>query len=239
MKAPSRPVVREVVSPADPAIAKGHYLLRRIFPKAELVSCVEWRHSLRERERKLWTDQRWHLVIAEAAGRVIGIVTGAYLGNVNTGVIGYLAVATSARHLGVGPRLRARLRVLFERDARQIRGIPLQAVVGEVRRDNPWLLTLIRAKRVLALDFPYFQPQLRRGEHPVPLVFYYEPCDRARRRLSAATIRRLLYTIWRRLYRIARPLTDPAFRRNLQGLSNRRWIGAITLKALAAPSARS
>ncbi|MDH5197726.1 MAG: GNAT family N-acetyltransferase, partial [Gemmatimonadota bacterium] len=186
---------------------------------------------------KLWTDLRWHLVIAEAAGRVIGVVTGSYLGNVNTGVIGYLAVARSARRLGVGPKLRARLRTLFERDARQILRRPLQAVVGEVRRDNPWLRTLIRAKRVLALDFPYFQPQLRRGDGPVPLVFYYESCDRSRRRLSATMIRRLLYTIWRRLYRIARPLSDPAFRQNLQGLSNRRSVGEIKLKVLAAPPA--
>jgi hypothetical protein len=237
MNVSSRPVVREVVDPADPAVAKGHRVLRRIFPKAELVSCVEWRDSLRERQAKLWTDLRWHLVIAEVAGRVIGVVTGSYLGNVNTGVIGYLAVARSARQLGVGPKLRARLRTLFERDARAIRGLPLQAVVGEVRRDNPWLRTLIRAQRVLALDFPYFQPQLRRGESPVPLVFYYESMTQVRRRLPAATLRRLLYTIWRRLYRIARPLSDPAFRRNLQGLSNRRSIGEITLKALAAASA--
>lgn len=237
MKVPSRPVVREVVDPDDPALAKGHRLLRRIFPKAELVGCVEWSHSLRERQGKLWTDLRWHLVIGEEAGRVIGVATGTYLGNVNTGVIGYLAVARSARQLGVGPKLRARLRTLFERDARQIRGLPLQAVVGEVRSDNPWLRTLIRAKRVLALDFPYFQPQLRRSEGPVPLVFYYESCHRVRRRLSAAMIRRLLYTIWRRLYRIGRPLSDPAFRKNLQGLSNRRSIGAIRRKALTAPPA--
>lgn len=237
MNLPSRPVVREVVDPADPALAKGHRLLRRLFPKAELVSSVEWTHSLRERQGKLWTDLRWHLVIAETAGRVIGVVTGTYLGNVNTGVIGYLAVSRSARQLGVGPKLRGKLRTLFQRDARQIHGLPLQAVVGEVHRDNPWLRTLMRAERVLALDFPYFQPQLRRGEGPVPLVFYYESCDRGRRRLSAAMIRRLLYTIWRRLYRIGRPLSDPAFRQNLQGLSNRRSIGAIKLEVLSAPRA--
>jgi hypothetical protein len=232
-----RPVVREVVDPADPAVAKGHRLLRRIFPKVELVSCVEWSHSLRERQQRLWTDLRWHLVIAEAAGRVVGVATGTYLGNVNTGIIGYVAVARSARQLGIGPRLRAKLRSRFERDAQQIRCRPLQAVVGEVRSDNPWLRALLRTERVLALDFPYFQPQLRRGERPVPLVFYYESIGRARRRLSAAIIRRLLYTIWRRLYRIGRPLSDPAFQRILRGLSKRRSVGAIKRKELPAPRA--
>jgi GNAT superfamily N-acetyltransferase len=232
-----RPVVREVVDPADPAVAKGHRLLRRIFPKVELVSCVEWSHSLRERQQRLWTDLRWHLVIAEAAGRVVGVATGTYLGNVNTGIIGYVAVARSARQLGIGPRLRAKLRSRFERDAQQIRCRPLQAVVGEGRSDNPWLRALLRTARVLALDLPYFQPQPRRRERPVPLVFYYESIGRARRRLSAATIRRLLYTIWRRLYRIGRPLSDPAFQRILRGLSKRRSVGAIKRKELPAPRA--
>jgi hypothetical protein len=220
-----KPAVREVVDSVDLALAKGHRLLRGIFPKKEMVSRLEWRHSLREREARLWTDLQWHLVIAESAGQVLGVATGTYLGNVNTGVIGYLAVSRSARGLGLGPKLRNKLRKLFQRDARRIRGLPLQAIVGEVRRNNPWLATLMRRESVLALDFPYLQPGLRRGEHPVTLVFYYESFDRVRRRLSTTTIRKLLYTIWRRIYRISRPLSDPAFRNMLRHLSTRRWIG--------------
>ncbi len=234
MRESKRPVVREVTLPGDRALARAYRLLRRTFPKAEVVNRVEWQDSLRERAAGLWTDIRWHLVIAEAAGRVVGVVTGTYLGNVNTGVIGYLAVAQSKRHLGLGPRLRARLRTAFERDAKRIRREPLQAVVGEVRRDNPWLETLIRRERVLALDFPYLQPRLRRSERPVSLVFYYESLDRARRRLSSAAIRRLLYTIWRRIYRISRPLSDVAFRRMLAALADRRMVGGIRSRALPA-----
>lgn len=220
-----RPVVREVVHSADPSVARGHRLLRRIFPRTELVSVVEWRQSLREREAGLWTDVGWHLLVAELDGEVIGVAAGTYLGNVNTGIIGYLAVSRADRHHGIGPMLRARLRALFQRDARQIRGLPLQAVVGEVQPDNPWLRTLARRKRVLALDISYLQPGLRRGERPLPLVCYYESLDRIRRRLPAPMVRRLLYTIWRRIYRIPRPMADPAFRRMLQELSGRSWIG--------------
>lgn len=223
-----RPRIREVLRVADPAIPGCHRLLRRNFPKSELVSRIEWRDSLREREAALWTDVRWHLLVAEAAGRVVGVATGNYLGNVNTGVIGYVAVSRSARGLGIGPRLRARLRSLFQRDARQIRGTPLVAIVGEVRRDNPWLHTLQRRDHVLALDFRYLQPQLHQNEPPVPLVLYYESLDRTRKRLSPGMLLRLLYTIWRRIYRIARPLSDPAFQQMLRELSSRRWIGAIT-----------
>jgi N-acetylglutamate synthase-like GNAT family acetyltransferase len=221
--------VREVVDSADPAVALGHRVLRRIFPKTELVGLAEWRESLREREAGLWTDIQWHLLVAEVDGEVIGVAAGTYLGNVNTGVIGYLAIAPPDRHHGIGPRLRARLRALFQRDARRIRGLPLQAVFGEVRRDNPWLRTLARRNHVLALDINYLQPGLHQHEHPLPLVCYYESLDRPRRRLPVPVVRRLLYTIWRRVYRIARPMSDPAFRRMLRDLSGRRWIGPLRL----------
>jgi len=228
---PHRAHVREVIRPQDPAVDRGYRLLQRTFPKAEVVRRSEWHESLRERKAALWTDTRWHLVVAEVAGKIAGVVSGTYLGNVNTGVIGYLVVARSARRSGIGPRLRARLEAAFRRDALRIRGIPLQAVVGEVRRDNPWLRTLMLREQVLALDFPYLQPQLRRSEEPVSLVFYYKSLDHVRRRLSAATIRRLLYTIWRRIYRIRRPLSDLAFRRMLAALSTKRTVGAIRLPA--------
>lgn len=222
-----RTTIREVVSASDPAIAKAHRLLRQIFPKSELVRQGEWRETLQEHEAGLWTDIRWHLVVGERAGRIIGVATGTYLGNVNIGVIGYLAVSPDARHLGVGPRLRAKLAAFFQRDAQRLTGGPLQAVVGEVRRDNPWLRTLVRREGVLALDFPYLQPRLRRGERPVSLVMYYESYDRVRRRLPTEMIRRLLYTIWRRIYRVQRPMADTAFRQMLRALADRQSVGGI------------
>jgi hypothetical protein len=227
MSVSARPVVREVVGAADPALARAHHLLRRTFPKAELVDQVDWRHSLREREAGLWTDLQWHLVVAQEGRRVSGVATGWYLGNVNTGVLGYLAVAQTARHQGTGSRLRATLRTLFQRDALRVRGTALQAVVGEVHRDNPWLQSLVRRQRALALDFRYLQPQLHRGNRPVSLVLYYESLDRPRSRLPVTTVRRLLYTIWRRIYRISRPLSDTAFRQMLRELSGRRFVGRL------------
>ncbi len=159
--------------------------------------------------------------------RVLGVATGTYLGNVNVGVIGYVAVAAAGRRLGLGSKLRNKLRRLFERDAKRIRHDPLRAMVGEVRSDNPWLRTLTRRPRVLALDFAYHQPRLHRDEPTVPMVFYVESLNRVRRRLPAVELRRLLYTIWRRIYRVQRPMTDPAFRRMLRELTGRTSIGAI------------
>ena len=236
MAATRRLTIREVRCSTDPAVGQGHQLISRTFPKAELVSGSEWRNSLRELEEGLWPDSRWHLVVAEREGAVVGLATGTYLGDVNTGVIGYLAVSRNSRGLGVGSKLRGRLRNLFRRDARELRGKPLQAIVGEVHADNPWLRKLVRRDRALALDFPYFQLRLHREARPVPLVLYYESCNGAGRRPSTALIRTLLYSIWRRTYRIAQPRSNAVCRRMLRQLAGRKAIGAIPLDELPAPA---
>lgn len=230
------PTYREIVHSTDPAIRRVHDLVRRTFHSNKLVGIHEWRDSLREKEAGLWSDIRWHLVVAEMAGRVVGVASGMYLGNINIGVVGYLAVGARARGLGVGSKLRARLRASFHRDARRIAAKPLEAVIGEVRRDNPWLRSLVRNERVLALDFGYLQPKLRPGDKPVSLVLYYEGIARPIRRLASAKLRTILYTTWRRIYRIARPLAHAEFRLMLQDLEGRASIGELRLRDL--PPAR-
>lgn len=230
------PTYREIVHSTDPAIRRVHNLVRRTFHSNKLVGIHEWRDSLREKEAGLWSDIRWHLVVAEMAGRVVGVASGMYLGNINIGVVGYLAVGARARGLGVGSKLRARLRASFHRDARRIAAKPLEAVIGEVRRDNPWLRSLVRNERVLALDFRYLQPKLRPGDKPVSLVLYYEGIARPIRRLASARLRTILYTTWRRIYRIARPLAHAEFRRMLKDLEGRAFIGEVPLGDLPLPA---
>ncbi|HEU4990209.1 MAG TPA: GNAT family N-acetyltransferase [Gemmatimonadaceae bacterium] len=217
--------VREIRESRDPAFDAAHGLLRRIFPRSEMMPRRAWVQVLREREQALWTDLNWHLFVAERGGRVIGAASGSYLGNVNVGVIGYVAVDRAARAKGLGPRLRRALVRGFRRDARDVHGADLRAVVGEVHDDNPWLRTLVSRHHALALDFPYYQPALHRSEPGVPLVMYYEPVGVPRHWLSAAEVRRLLYTMWRRAYRVASPLKDRNFRRMLRALHGRRRIG--------------
>lgn len=238
MTTTARPRLREVLDPADPAVVESHRLLHCTFHRAELVGRGEWRNMLRERMAGLWSDIWWHLVVAELDGVVVGVASGTYLGNVNTGVIGYLAVSPAARGLGVGPKLRGRLRDLIRRDALRITGKPLEAIIGEVRRDNPWLRTLVRRDRVLALDFAYYQPHLHEGSRPVPMVLYYESMERTRRRLPVTLVRKLLFTTFRRVYRMARPMSNSAFRRMLAELQGQKSIGKLTLGDLPASTAR-
>ena len=190
-----------------------------------------WRGSLAE--RGLLTDIAWHLLVAEQGGEVVGLASGTYLGNVNLGVIGYLAMTPAVRSRGIGSRLRARLRRRFERDAARASAGPLAGVVGEVSVDNPWLRTLNSRDEVLLLDFEYYQPGLSDGDDPSPFVFYYESMGRPRARFATAEVRRLLYTIWRRVYRVSRPLDDPAFRAMMRSLGTRRTIGPLHLEPRA------
>jgi hypothetical protein len=217
--------IREVTTPADPVVPAAYALLRRAFPPSERVPLREWRATLREKARRVWSDYNWHLLVAQRGRSVVGLVTGTYLGNVNVGVIGYLAIMAGARGVGLGTLLRSRLRRAFERDARQLVGRPLGGIVGEVSAGNPWLATLARRPDVLVLDLAYYQPRLRALDRPSPFLLYYESIGRPRRHLPAAELRRILYGIWRRAYRITRPLERAAFRRMLRALDRRRRIG--------------
>lgn len=221
----SRTTIREIVDPADPALRDAYALLTRAFHRDERVPKREWIGSLQEKSRGLPLDFAWHLLVAERGGRVIGLSSGTYLGNVNLGVIGYLAIAPGLRAQGLGSRMRSRLRRCFARDAERLAQRPLAGVIGEVSEDNPWLRRLAARPEVLLLDFAYFQPGLHEDDEPSPFILYYEALGKRRSRLPQTEIRRILYTVWRRVYRVARPLERPEFRAMLRSLEGRRSIG--------------
>ena len=223
-------VIREVFGPEDPAVASTYDLLRRSFHHTERVSLAEWKSTLAEKASEVWTDLGWHLMVALKGRRVVGLATGTYIGSVNVGIIGYLAIDPVERAGGLGTRLRHRLRRAIARDATMLTGRALGAILGEVSATNPWIRTLARRPSVLVLDFPYYQPRLHRGDDPSPFLLYYETVDGPPRTyLPASELRRVLYAVWRRGYRIARPLERPAFRAMLRALAGRRRITAVKL----------
>lgn len=228
----ARITMREILSTDDAAFRAAHALLRQSFHRGEMLPVADWRNAMRERREGLWTDLNWHLLVAERGGRVIGAASGSYLGNLNVGLIGYIAVTAGARSSGIGPRMRATLLRKFHADARRIGKSGAGAIVGEVREDNPWLRYLVRYEGAIALDFTYFQPSLGGTKEPVPLVMYYQPLSRPRKSLPAAEVRRLLYSMWRRSYRIGRPLERREFRTMLRSLEGRTRIGQRLLPRL-------
>lgn len=225
----SRITIREVRDSTDPAVRAAYAILRATFAREERVAMREWVGSLREREAQVMSDLSWHLLVAERDGDVIGLASGTYVGSVNLGVIGYLATAPGLRARGLGSRLRDRLRRAFARDAARLAGRPLEGILGEVSRSNPWLRHLARRPEVLLLDIPYLQPRLYEDDQPSPFILYYESLQGVRARIPAAELRRILYAVWRRIYRIPRPLERPAFRAMLRALARRRWVGRLRL----------
>jgi hypothetical protein len=220
-----RLTIREIVAPDDPAIRAAYRLLTRSFSREERVDRGEWLATLREGADGLWSDYAWHLLVAESDGDVVGLVTGTYLGDVRIGVIGYLAIAERFRSAGAGTRLRHRLRTAFARDAARLGRGHLHGIVGEVSEGNPWLRALARRPQVILLDLPYYQPSLRADDAPSPFVLYYESMLGPRSYLAAAEVRRILFAMWRRAYRIPRPTARPAFRKMMRALEGRRRIG--------------
>lgn len=226
---PERRRLREILTPGDPAFRKAYRILAATFPPTELVRATEFQRTLRERAAGVWTDLHWHMIVGERGGRVHGVATGSYLGSLNVGLIGYLAVAPGLRSRGLGPRLRDRLLRAFEADALAHHGHGVDGVMGEVEPDNPWLGRLVRHHGAIALDLPYFQPPVRPTEPLVPLILYYQPLRRPRRSLPVAEVRQLLFAIWRRAYRVSAPVDHPRFRRMLRSLTGRRTIGSRPL----------
>ncbi|MEP7383967.1 MAG: GNAT family N-acetyltransferase [Gemmatimonadota bacterium] len=228
-----RTTIRELADPTDPAVRQAYALLKQTFHRGERVAMREWIGSLEESQNRLPTDFAWHLLVAEEGGKVVGLASGTYLGNVNLGVIGYLAMDPAVRSLGIGSRLRARLRARFARDAERLSGRPLAAIIGEVSSTNRWLRSLASRPEVLVLDFPYFQPRLTKDDEPSPYILYYESLLGHPERLPVGELRRILYTVWRRVYRIDRPMDRPAFRVMLRELARRRTVGRYKLQPRA------
>jgi GNAT superfamily N-acetyltransferase len=224
--APARIRIREITRPDDAALRPAYALLRKTFPPSERVLFPEWVDTLEERQGGLWTDTAWHLLVAERAGEVVGLCSGTYVGNVNIGVIGYLATTAPFRGTGVGSRLRERLKRAFGRDAARLVNRPLDAILGEVSEQNPWLAKLSRDPRVLVLDVDYYQPRLHPTDDPSPFVLYLETMRGPRRSIPSPELRRLLYAVWRRVYRVRRPLERPAFNAMLRSIGGRRHVGA-------------
>ncbi len=213
----------------EPGFNEALRLYHRVFPAKEKIERKYFIDLLREKRQGFLYPFNIHFLIGWKHGRVVGLATGSYLSVVNMGFVGYLASDPRLTGERIGSRLRVRLVKEMRRDARATGQADLEAVMGEVELENPWLRYLVRSRGALALDLDYRQPALRHGTPSVPLVLYLEPVSGSVRRLSVRRVRSILYSIFRRVYRVRFPLRDPSLRRILRSLEGRRWIGARRL----------
>lgn len=186
------------------AVALIRDAIHDVQPTEDLLS------ELEECRRGLPSGGDYHLVVqVDDADNPVAAAAGAYIDAVNAGFVSYLAVDEAHRGQRLGRVLRAHLVDAFREDARRA-GRALAWTVGEVRRDSPWLRTLVAHGRAIPFDFPYFHPWLPlRAEGRY--VLYREPDADTRGHLPADEVLRLVYGIWRRVYRIRFPTQSETF----------------------------
>jgi GNAT superfamily N-acetyltransferase len=216
--------IESVVSVGSPKFHASFALYRRVFPKDEQMPKRYFYEHLTEERLGLSRPFNFHYLVALQGDKVLGFGCCTYLALVNMGFIDYLAVDSGATGKGVGSRLRDRLVEELRTDARRVSAQDLLAVLGETREESPWLRRLAR-KGAFALDIDYLQPPLEDHKNPVPLVLYVQPVAKPFDSLHTDEVRQVLYTLYRRLYRIPYPLQDPNFRYMLKQLKGRDRVG--------------
>lgn len=181
--------------------------------------------EIEECRRGMSTGGDYHLMaMVDADGRPAAAAAGIYLEAVNAGFITYLAVRSDVRGMFLGRRLRAYLVEALRVEAQRKIGVDPAWTVGEVKRESPWLRTLVSAGEAIPFAFPYFHPWMpRRSEGRY--VLYREPVADARPTLPADEVVRLVYAIWRRAYRIRFPLQSETFCYMLDALESAGTIG--------------
>ncbi len=202
-------------------------LIELAFAPEERQPVAQIAMEIEEKRLGLLTSYDFHLFAAiDERDRVLAVASGVYLGGVNSGFVTYLAVRRKARGERLGRRLRTALIDAFRADARLLEWPDLDAVVGEVRLESPWLQRLVRDRAVLPLDLRYYYPGQEPEDDPDHWVLYRQPIADAREELPATDVRQLLYAVWQRGYRVRWPLQRPAFRKMLAQLEGREVVGA-------------
>jgi GNAT superfamily N-acetyltransferase len=218
--------VVEITDEREPLAAAALAIIADTFAAYERHHISDLRSEIAERRLGVLSGQNFHLLaaVADEAPEPLGAIIGVYLDGVNAGFVAYLGVLEQHRGRRVARILRPRLVELFREDARRAGHTDLAWVMGEVRRSNPWLRRLVRTRGAIPFDLTYYHPGMTL-DSPEPYVLYRQPIGDARRDLPVAEVRRVLYSIYRRAYRVRYPLQRDTFVNMLAQLEGRTSVG--------------
>ena len=205
--------------------AEAIHLIEQAFPPRDRQSAEELRFEIAEKRNGLIAPFGFHLLVARDPTAVLGVALGVYLAGVNAGFIHYLAVSSSHRGGGIGRMLRPALIDCFLADARDAGFDALNWVLGEVRIDNPWIRKLVAARGAIPCDLTYYHPGMRPDTGATAYVLYRQPVGDAREELPAQLVRRVLYAIYRRAYRVRYPLQHAGFAAMIEQLEGATMVG--------------
>lgn len=218
--------IAEIGDERDPLAAAALGVLEDVFAVADRQPSAELRSEIAERRLGMLTGSSFHLLAAVAPEdpTPAGVIVGLYLDTVNAGLILYLAVRPEYRGRRIARMLRPRLIEVFRENARNAGGVDLAWILGEVRADSPWLRRLVRTRGAIPFDLDYLHPGMSPGGAE-RYVLYRQPVADARRELPAQLVRRILYAIYRRGYRVRYPLQRAGFKYMLHQLEGRHTVG--------------
>lgn len=216
----------EIRDEREPLAEAALAVIAEMFAAHERQPINELRSEIAERRLGMLSGYNFHLLTAlyEDNDVPAGAIAGLYLDGVNAGFITYLAVRSQHRGRRLARVLRPKLIEVFRADARREEYDDLAWVLGEVRADSPWLKRLIRTRGAIPFDIEYYHPGMSIGSGE-PYVLYRQPIGDHRRELPVELVRRTLFAIYRRGYRVRYPLNRDIFTNMLEQLEGREQVG--------------
>lgn len=216
----------EIRDEREPLAEAALAVIAEMFAAHERQPINELRSEIAERRLGMLSGYNFHLLAAlyEGDDTPAGAIAGLYLDGVNAGFITYLAVRSQHRGRRLARLLRPKLIDVFRADARREEYDDLAWVLGEVRADSPWLRRLIRTRGAIPFDIEYYHPGMSLGGSE-RYILYRQPVGDHRRELPADLVRRTLFAIYRRGYRVRYPLNRDIFIHMLDQLEDREQIG--------------
>lgn len=225
MSKPLQTRIVELTDERDPSTASALGLIEETFDRRDRQPVEELSSEIAEKRLQLTSSKEFHLLAAlDAAGRVGGTISGIYLDGVNAGFVAYLAVRPESRRSGIGRRLRTALVERFRADAARSGFDDLAWVLGEVRLSSPWLRRLVRWRGAVPFDITYYHPGVTPPDVPKHAL-YRQPVADDREVVSADLVRRLIYAIYHRAFRVRYPLMHTGFQQMVRELEDRSEVG--------------
>ncbi len=201
-------------------------LIHEYFPRSDRHAISELRSEIAEKRHQLLEPFDFHQLVAlDDEDRVAATCAGVYLAGANAGFVTYLVVDRNFRNKQLGRRLRESLVESFRANAIAAGNETLNWVLGEVRIDSPWLMTLVRTGGVVPFDLEYFHPGLQPGTSDKRYVLYREIIGDDRKSIPADETKRIIYAIYRRAYRVRYPLERENFKSMIDQIEGRDEIG--------------
>lgn len=223
---PSGVEIVEISDEREPLADAALELIAQAFSRPDRQPLSELRSEVAEKRMGLLTAMDFHLLAAVTPdGEAVGTTAGIYLEGVNAGFVTYLAVSPGYQGRKLGPSLRSALVRCLRKDARDAGHSDLAWALGEIDSESNWLARLLQRRAALTFDLTYFHPGMNPETTSSTFILYRQPVGDEREVLPAVEVGRILYSIYRRGYRVRYPLAHPGFQDMLNQLQDRKWVG--------------